>query len=194
MRHALLFGISLGLSTATIAAEFSVLGIKFDSSFEAQTCPTLGVSGGEMTVRESAVEATCISPRDVSKWRDGYGEVWIPIKKKPLEISNPVNVRFEGGEPRTMRIKFPGVSANLAVFRMLEEKFGPPTDKRTTVKQNTYGVQYSVTEAEWKTDDIEVVLMVTAINSGTVMIIGPSARKKFLEKRRGSVPTPKPSL
>ena len=61
MRHALLFGISLGLSTATIAAEFSVLGIKFDSSFEAQTCPTLGVSGGEMTVRESAVEATCIS-------------------------------------------------------------------------------------------------------------------------------------
>lgn len=194
MRHALLICISFGLLAPAMAAELTVLGIKFDSPFDAQTCPTLGVPGGELTVRESAVLATCISPRDVSKWRDGYGEVWVPIEKKPLEISNPMSIRFEGGEPRTMRMKFPGVNANLAVLKMLEEKFGPPTEKRATVKQNTYGAQYSVTEAEWKNEDIEVVLMVTAINSGTVMIIGPSARKAFLEKRRGSIPSTKPGL
>lgn len=172
-------------------ADLSVLGIEFDVPFEANVCPTLGVRGGEGVVAEARVDQRCIAPSEASKWQNSMTEVWLPIAQRPLQIKNPITVLFAEGKPNSLILKFAGLAANLAVAKLLEEKFGEPSERRKVAKQNGYGAQFEVTEADWKSENFEVLLRVSSVTNGTVYVIGPAARQESLERARNRKPSPK---
>lgn len=182
-RFVLAWCVWFALMPAAHAGELSVLGIKFDAPFDAPACS----SPPGLTSVVCIVEGR-------SGWRDERADVYVPIEKKPAEIENPLKVGFKDGAPRTMTFRFPGISANLAVLKLLEDKFGAPIEKVVIEKQNQYGAKYQVTEAKWRTEELEVTLSVAAVNSGTVMILGPGHMRDFWSDRRSRGLVPRPAL